>query len=102
MRSTPPWKPDVRAAALSAPSGSPSPAGGGEELRALISSPVGGGGPAARRFLSTLAAMAASYRIGLASALAAWPVLLGRAIFYGVCLMVLVAFWDKVGAQRLA
>jgi ABC-2 type transport system permease protein len=46
--------------------------------------------------------MAAAYRIGLASALAAWPVLLGRAIFYGVCLMVLVAFWDKVGAQRLA
>jgi ABC-2 type transport system permease protein len=46
--------------------------------------------------------MGAAYRIGLASALAAWPVLLGRAIFYGVCLMVLVAFWDKVGAQRLA
>jgi ABC-2 type transport system permease protein len=46
--------------------------------------------------------MVAAYRIGLASALTAWPVLLGRAIFYGVCLMVLVAFWDKVGAQRLA
>jgi ABC-2 type transport system permease protein len=28
-------------------------------------------------------------------------VLLGRAIFYGVCLMVLVAFWDKVAAARL-
>jgi len=50
----------------------------------------------------TLAAMAAAYRVGLAAALAAWPVLLGRAIFYGVCLMVLIAFWDKVGAQRLA
>lgn len=58
--------------------------------------------PWTSRGLSTLAAMAAAYRIGLASALAAWPVLLGRAIFYGVCLMVLVAFWDKVGAQRLA
>ncbi|HEY2707433.1 MAG TPA: ABC-2 family transporter protein [Caulobacteraceae bacterium] len=46
--------------------------------------------------------MAAAYRVGLASAVAAWPVLLGRAIFYGVCLMVLVSFWDKVGAQRLA
>jgi ABC-2 type transport system permease protein len=49
-----------------------------------------------------LAAMAAAYRAGLASALAAWPVLLGRAIFYGVCLMVLVSFWDKVAAARLA
>jgi ABC-2 type transport system permease protein len=58
--------------------------------------------PWTTRTLSTLAAMGAAYRIGLASALAAWPVLLGRAIFYGVCLMVLVAFWDKVGAQRLA
>jgi len=48
------------------------------------------------------AAMAAAYRAGLASALAAWPVLLGRAIFYGVCLMVLVSFWDKVAAARLA
>jgi ABC-2 type transport system permease protein len=46
--------------------------------------------------------MGAAYRIGLASAVAAWPVLLGRAIFYGVCLMVLVSFWDKVGAARLA
>jgi hypothetical protein len=48
-----------------------------------------------------LAAMAAAYRVGLAASLAAWPVLLGRAIFYGVCLMVLVAFWDKVAAARL-
>jgi ABC-2 type transport system permease protein len=54
------------------------------------------------RAVSTLAATGAAYRVGLASAVAAWPVLLGRAIFYGVCLMVLVAFWDKVGAQRLA
>ena len=58
--------------------------------------------PWTSRTLSTLAAMGAAYRVGLASALAAWPVLLGRAIFYGVCLMVLVAFWDKVGSQRLA
>jgi ABC-2 type transport system permease protein len=58
--------------------------------------------PWTNRLVSTLAAMAAAYRVGLASALAAWPVLLGRAIFYGVCLMVLVTFWDKVGAQRLA
>jgi len=49
-----------------------------------------------------LAAMAAAYRAGLAAAVAAWPVLLGRAIFYGVCLTVLVSFWDKVAAARLA
>jgi len=58
--------------------------------------------PWTNRTASTLAAMGAAYRVGLASAVAAWPVLLGRAIFYGVCLMVLVAFWDKVGSQRLA
>jgi ABC-type uncharacterized transport system permease subunit len=54
------------------------------------------------RIVAEIAAMAAAFRVGLASALAAWPILLGRAIFYGVCMMVLTAFWDKVGAQRLA
>jgi ABC-2 type transport system permease protein len=54
------------------------------------------------RAAANAAALCAAYRVGLASALAAWPVMLGRAIFYGVCLMVLVAFWDKVGSQRLA
>jgi ABC-2 type transport system permease protein len=48
------------------------------------------------------AAMGAAYRVGLASAVASAPVLVGRAIFYGVCLMVLVAFWDKVGSHRIA
>ena len=46
--------------------------------------------------------MGAAYRVGLAAAVSDAPVLLGRAIFYGVLLMVLVSFWDKVGAQRLA
>ena len=50
----------------------------------------------------TLAALAAAYRVGASDAVSATPVLLGRAIFYGVCLMVLTAFWDKVAAQRLA
>jgi ABC-2 type transport system permease protein len=49
-----------------------------------------------------LGAVAGAYRVGVRSALAAWPILLGRAIFYGVCLMVLIAFWDKVGSERLA
>jgi hypothetical protein len=37
--------------------------------------------PWTNRTASTLAAMGAAYRVGLASAVAAWPVLLGRAIF---------------------
>jgi len=49
----------------------------------------------------TAAALAAAYRVGLASALAAWPVLLGRAVFYGVCLTILGAFWGKVAAEHL-
>ncbi|HEY1753273.1 MAG TPA: ABC-2 family transporter protein [Caulobacteraceae bacterium] len=54
------------------------------------------------KLAAELAAMGASFRVGLDAAVAAWPVLLGRAIFYGVCMLVLTAFWDKVGAQRLA
>jgi len=58
-----------------------------------------------RRFLRSLAddagAAAAAYRVGLAAAVSQTPVLLGRAVFYGVCLMVLVAFWDKVAVHRL-
>jgi ABC-2 type transport system permease protein len=46
--------------------------------------------------------MGAAYRVGLAAAVSSAPVLVGRAIFYGVCLMVLTAFWDKVGAHRVA
>ena len=58
--------------------------------------------PFIRRLTSAGAAMAASYRVGLAAALSQTPVLVGRAVFYGVCLMVLVAFWDKVASHRLA
>jgi ABC-2 type transport system permease protein len=57
--------------------------------------------PFTTRLAGDVAAMAAAYRAGLDAAVAAWPVLLGRAIFYGVCLTVLVSFWDKVGAARL-
>ena len=48
------------------------------------------------------AALAASFRTGLAGAFAAWPILLGRALFYGVLLLVIVALWDKVASARLA
>src|SRR5437868_7810290 len=42
-----------------------------------------------------------SARIGFASTLAAWPVLVGRAMFYALILVVLSALWDKVAAERL-
>jgi len=44
----------------------------------------------------------AGARLGAAVAVAGWPVLLGRAVFYGLLLTVLTALWDKVMAERLA
>jgi ABC-2 type transport system permease protein len=43
----------------------------------------------------------AAVRLGAAGALAGWPVLVGRAVFYMVALIVLTALWDKVMAERL-
>jgi ABC-2 type transport system permease protein len=43
----------------------------------------------------------AGVRLGVAGAAAGWPVLLGRAIFYGLLLTILTALWDKVMAERL-
>ena len=43
----------------------------------------------------------AGVRLGAAGAAAAWPVLLGRAVFYVLLLIVLTALWDKVAAERL-
>lgn len=57
--------------------------------------------PWAREALADAGAMAEAFRLGLRGALAAWPALLGRVAFYGVCLMVLGAFWARVGAARL-
>lgn len=51
---------------------------------------------------SPLGAAAAAFRIGLSGAVAAWPVLLGRALFYSLIMLVLGALWDKVAAARLA
>ena len=48
-----------------------------------------------------VAAFAAAARMGAAGTLAAWPVLLGRSLFYVVCLLVLTALWDKVAAERI-
>jgi ABC-type uncharacterized transport system permease subunit len=46
---------------------------------------------------STLAAA----RLGAAQALAAWPVLIGRVMFYLLILVVLAALWDKVAAEQV-
>jgi len=54
-----------------------------------------------REALADLRAAASAFRLGLTGAFAAWPALVGRVAFYAVCLMVLGAFWSKVGAARL-
>ena len=51
---------------------------------------------------NALASTAASLRIGVAQALAAWPVLMGRVIFYLLILIVLSALWDKVADEQVA
>ena len=49
-----------------------------------------------------LPAAVAAFLFGVRQALAAWPILLGRCVFYLVCMAVLSALWDKVSAQRVA
>jgi viologen exporter family transport system permease protein len=44
----------------------------------------------------------AAFRLGVRQTFAAWPVLLGRTIFYLVIMAVLSSFWDKVTDARLA
>ena len=43
----------------------------------------------------------AGVRSGAVAALAGWPVLLGRAGFYGLLMIILTALWDRVMAERL-
>ncbi|HLZ83310.1 MAG TPA: ABC-2 family transporter protein, partial [Caulobacteraceae bacterium] len=64
----------------------------------MKSTPPFEGAQAARgAALSALSAV----RLGAAGAAAGWPVLLGRAAFYVLLLIVLTALWDKVAAERL-
>jgi ABC-2 type transport system permease protein len=49
-----------------------------------------------------LSASAAAFFFGARQTVAAWPVLIGRAIFYLICMAVLSSLWDKVSAARLA
>lgn len=44
----------------------------------------------------------AAFAIGLRQAFAAWPILMGRAVFYVVCMAVLSSLWDKVTNAHLA
>jgi len=52
--------------------------------------------------VAALPAAGAAFLFGVRQTLAAWPILIGRGIFYLVCMAVLSALWDKVSAQRLA
>ena len=46
-------------------------------------------------------ALVASVRLGAVGGFAGWPVLLGRALFYVLLMIILTALWDKVMAERL-
>jgi ABC-2 type transport system permease protein len=61
--------------------------------------------PSTRRSEASLANVVASTfaaaHLGAAQALAAWPVLIGRVMFYLLILVVLAALWDKVAAEQV-
>jgi ABC-2 type transport system permease protein len=52
-------------------------------------------------FANVTASTFAAARLGAALALAAWPVLIGRVMFYLLILVVLAALWDKVAAEHV-
>ena len=56
--------------------------------------------PTARAEFSGLAALSA-FALGVRRNLANWPILMGRALFYLVAIVVLTGLWDKVAAQHL-
>ncbi len=58
--------------------------------------------PTARAEISGAAAAAFSaFALGVRRNLANWPILMGRALFYLVAIVVLTSLWDKVAAQHL-
>jgi ABC-2 type transport system permease protein len=57
--------------------------------------------PRAEYSLHAFSAAGAAFVFGARQTLAAWPVLVGRAIFYLVCMAVLSSLWDKVSSARL-
>jgi len=48
-----------------------------------------------------VAAALSALALGIRRNLANWPIMMGRALFYLVAMLVLSALWDKVSAQRL-
>jgi ABC-2 type transport system permease protein len=50
---------------------------------------------------NVIASTFAAARLGAVQALAAWPVLIGRVMFYLLILVVLAALWDKVAAEQV-
>jgi ABC-2 type transport system permease protein len=53
------------------------------------------------QFVNAVLSAIAGARFGAVQTLAAWPVLLGRVIFYLLILVVLAALWDKVSAEQV-
>jgi ABC-2 type transport system permease protein len=54
-----------------------------------------------RALANNIRAASASLVFGTRQAFAAWPVLMGRCIFYLVATIIIVALWDKVTSARL-
>jgi ABC-2 type transport system permease protein len=53
------------------------------------------------RAVKVAASAFAAARLGAVQALAAWPVLIGRVVFYLLLMMVFGALWDKVAAEQV-
>ncbi len=53
------------------------------------------------RLVNTTASAVAAAQLGAVQALAAWPILIGRVMFYLLILVVLGALWDKVSAEQV-
>lgn len=49
---------------------------------------------------ASVAGIAHTVHVGVLQTLAGWPVLLGRALFYCLIMVVLSALWDRVAAQQ--
>jgi ABC-2 type transport system permease protein len=53
------------------------------------------------RAINVAASAIAAAKLGAVQALTAWPILIGRVVFYLLLLVVLGALWDKVSAEQV-
>jgi hypothetical protein len=53
------------------------------------------------RAVNVAASAVAAAKLGAVQALTAWPILIGRVVFYLLLLVVLGALWDKVSAEQV-